>query len=103
VGTSAVARQGFTKREWRPVVGRHPQSKERCSMTSDRFRELVAKLFGDNQMQCARDLEKDPTTIRRWISGRVPIPTEVAMLLETMEARGISAEKVREYWQRGGV
>jgi hypothetical protein len=72
-------------------------------MTNDRFRALVAKLFGDNQMQCARDLEKDPRTVRRWIAGEVAVPTEVAMLLETMEARGISAEKVREYWQRGGV
>lgn len=65
-------------------------------MTSKRFSELLDQLFASNQSECARALGYNSRQIRRWVAGE-SVPDVVAMLLETMAAKGISAEKARNY------
>lgn len=51
-------------------------------MTKDEFRRLGAQVYGVGwQSKMARDLDYNPSTVRRWASGAYPVPTVVAKLL----------------------
>jgi hypothetical protein len=52
-------------------------------MGPERYAEVIAKL-GLSQVAAAEFLGYDPRTSRRWISGELPVPKVVAMLLELM-------------------
>lgn len=66
-------------------------------MNAKRLERLIGLLFDGNQSEAARALGYDDRTVRRWLSEELPVPIVVAMLLETMAARGISAKAVRSY------
>lgn len=52
-------------------------------MTGDQYRWAIEQL-GMTQVGSSNFLEVDDSTVRRWISGRRPVPAAVSMLLYTM-------------------
>lgn len=50
-------------------------------MTPERYAEAIKKL-GLSQVGAAEFLGYDPRTSRRWVSGDLPVPKVVGMLLE---------------------
>jgi hypothetical protein len=48
-------------------------------MTGDELRKACGLLYGEQagQTRMAEALEVDPSTVRRWISGALPIPGPV--------------------------
>lgn len=52
-------------------------------MTPKQLTEAGEKLYGDRawQTRMAEALGVDPSTVRRWVSGAVPVPTTVAAAL----------------------
>lgn len=64
-------------------------------MTPASFRSTCIELFGTRgwQIGCARFLKRDDgshvnvRTVRRWSSGRIPVPIAVAMLLKAEKER----------------
>lgn len=48
-------------------------------MSPSEFRAACVKLFGEKtgQTRMAEALEVDPSSVRRWISGAIPIPGPV--------------------------
>ena len=53
---------------------------------ADRLRRLLTSA-GLSQMAAARALGLAPTTIRRYVSGRLPVPQVVWLALETVTRR----------------
>ena len=52
-------------------------------MTPDDLREAGKKLFGYGwQTRLAKELEVDRRTVRRWVSGAVPIPGTVKVVIK---------------------
>ena len=49
-------------------------------MSGDELRALAVKLYGDHgwQTKLAEALEVDTSSIRRWVSGAIPVPGPVA-------------------------
>lgn len=58
-------------------------------MTSDQLRKACVKLYGEHgwQTRLAEELGVDGSTVRRWVSGAVPIPNPVAAAVTCFLAR----------------
>jgi hypothetical protein len=52
-------------------------------MTSDQLHECLAKL-GWSTTNLAERAAVSPVTARRWLNGKVPIPNDVARIVEQM-------------------
>lgn len=51
-------------------------------MTAKQLTEIGEKLYGRGwQTRMAEALGVDPSTVRRWVSGAVPVPTTAAAAL----------------------
>ena len=50
-----------------------------CSMNPEQLRAACVKLYGSHgwQTRLSEDLRVDGSTVRRWVSGAVPIPGPV--------------------------
>jgi len=68
-------------------------------MTGEEFREAIYKV-GMTQTAAARFFGVNETSLRRWISGKYPIPEPVAMLLKTMHRYSLTPENVLRYTNR---
>ena len=58
-------------------MGRSPENQSaETAMSPEQMREAGERLYGKWgwQTQLARELKVDGSTVRRWLSGRVPIP-----------------------------
>jgi hypothetical protein len=55
-------------------------------MTPSRLREIGIELFGEWgwQTRVAEALQVDGSTVRRWVSGAVPIPGPASVALECL-------------------
>jgi hypothetical protein len=58
-------------------------------MTPAELRKACVTLYGEKagQTRLAEALEVDPSSVRRWISGAVPIPGPVAAAVKCFLAR----------------
>ena len=57
-------------------------------MTNEHFREIGEDLYGYGwQSRLARALGMDGSTIRRWVSGSIPVPPSAEAFLEMMRSR----------------
>lgn len=56
------------------------------TLTPDELRQVGAALFGEWgwQTRLAEALEVDGSTVRRWVSGAVPVPNPVKVALRLM-------------------
>tara|TARA_B100001989_G_scaffold188515_1_gene137876 strand:+ start:713 stop:949 length:237 start_codon:yes stop_codon:yes gene_type:complete len=56
------------------------------AMSPEELREAGEFLFGDWgwQTKLARELKVDGSTVRRWLSGKVPIPGLAAVAIELL-------------------
>lgn len=52
-------------------------------MTGEQFDKAITKL-GFNQSSFSRTIHVNDRTVRTWISGKYPVPTVVAMLVNLM-------------------
>lgn len=52
-------------------------------MSPTQFRDLAIRVVGDKgwQTRIAEQLQVDGSTVRRWVSGAVPIPNTVAVAM----------------------
>ncbi|WP_155255464.1 helix-turn-helix transcriptional regulator [Bradyrhizobium elkanii] len=62
------------------------------AMTPERFREAL-DLLQTSQNGFARFLNVDPRTIRRYASGELPEPTNIAILIELMIQFDVTPER----------
>lgn len=57
----------------------------RVSVNSDELRQAGRELFGERwQTVMARHLRVDPSTVRRWLAGKVEIPGPAEVALELL-------------------
>jgi hypothetical protein len=59
-------------------------------MTPERYNDLVERFGWSTGGKAARALRISFDTERKWVSGKLPIPFSVAMLLELVNNLGIS-------------
>jgi DNA-binding transcriptional regulator YdaS (Cro superfamily) len=63
-------------------------------VTSDELRQAGRKLFGDRwQTAMARRLRVDPSTVRRWVSGKVRVPNTAEEALKLMIERSAQPKR----------
>lgn len=62
-------------------------------MNPTELRRLAIEVVGERgwQTRLAERLEVDPSTVRRWISGAVPIPSVVGVALRCLAEKAIRA------------
>ena len=54
-------------------------------MTKDDLRDCGRTLFGERwQTALARALRVNPSTVRRWVSGAIPVPISRQVMIETL-------------------
>lgn len=54
-------------------------------MTRPSLNKLAKKVFGAGwQSKLARHIDANPRTVRRWVSGDIPVPKVVIMYLELL-------------------
>ncbi len=59
-------------------------------MNNIEFKKIIEELFGFGaQRQFSKFLNRDETTVRRWVSGARSIPPEVPIILAMMQERVI--------------
>jgi DNA-binding transcriptional regulator YdaS (Cro superfamily) len=64
-------------------------------MTTDELKTAGRTLYGYGwQSKMARDINVNPTTVRRWVSGRIPVPGPVEAFIQCM-LRARSEREVR--------
>jgi DNA-binding transcriptional regulator YiaG len=63
-------------------------------MHGNELREALDK-FGMTQMAFARLLDADGSTVRRWLSGALKVPTPIALLVRVLVRYRISPETLR--------
>jgi len=58
-------------------------------MKPSELRALCVEIYGAKgwQTRLAEALKRDPSTVRRWVSGAVPIPEPVAIAVEALAER----------------
>src|SRR5687768_10980908 len=65
-------------------------------MKPARLARLIDELFEGNRTRAAELLGCEARTVRRYLSGELPIPRATGLLFEVMAARKIAPAKVRE-------
>ena len=76
-------------------------ARKRAALAPKEASKFCAALdeLGINQVECARHMEVDARTVRRWCSGETEIPGPISCLIEAwlrLERSGVG-------WQPGGI
>lgn len=56
-------------------------------MTGQELKEAAIRLYGERgwQARLAEALERDVSSVRRWTSGQIPVPTPVALAVKAFK------------------
>ncbi|MBR0879130.1 hypothetical protein ACVMGC_004795 [Bradyrhizobium barranii subsp. barranii] len=87
----------LTDKALRPIFDEPMQDEgfdmaDEVAMTPERFREAL-DLLPSSQNGFARFLKIDPRTVRRYSSGELPVPTNIAILMELMIRFDVTPER----------
>lgn len=68
-------------------------------MTGDQCRRAILRV-GMTQVAAAKFLGVDDSTVRRWLTDKLTVPTAVALLLSVMARLHLSADDVMQMSRR---
>jgi hypothetical protein len=70
-------------------------------MTPTRLQEALNAIGVETQSEAGNFLGYDQRTVRRWLSGELPVPRIVALLLEIMMFKRVSTKRADQLFDRG--
>jgi hypothetical protein len=65
-------------------------------MTSQQFTTALTRL-GITQMGLAKIIRRNERTVRDWVGGRSPVPTEIELLIGLMQRSKANAKFVKDH------
>lgn len=63
-------------------------------MTGEQFKAAIYALGFERQSDCAELIGCQPRTVRKWISGELPVPRHIALLVRLMIKYQVKPEEL---------